>query len=325
MGQIITEEVLKVASCGNLSPLRNIPKVDLHAHARLSTPFEAAQALVSSIKEPPSNFLSFDAFMHYIANNYFDLYTKPDIVWRLNQACLDWMVQDGIIYTEISYDLNAPSKMGYSWHEFAEVLQQQISSCSGKLTVCCELGLNRETPEAFWKEELPQALDTGLFRSVDFYGNYSGGNIEEYLEFFEICQKHGLKMKVHSGELFESDRLKKDLSLIELEGVQHGITSVHCSNTLRLLSDSGIECNVCPTSNLTLAGIKNLQEHPIREMFDAGVNITLGTDDLAIFRSSLSEEYLKLYKTGVFSAKELEQIRQNGLQAFQKYKTKWLH
>ena len=62
-----------------------------------------------------------------------------------------------------------------------------------------------------------------------------------------------------------------------------------------------------------LGRVESLAVHPIRKLYDAGVRVTINTDDILVFGQSVSEEYLNLYRAGVFTAAELDQIRQNGL------------
>ena len=62
-----------------------------------------------------------------------------------------------------------------------------------------------------------------------------------------------------------------------------------------------------------LGRVESLAVHPIRKLYDAGVRVTINTDDILVFGQSVSEEYLNLYRAGVFTTAELDQIRQNGL------------
>jgi adenosine deaminase len=79
---------------------------------------------------------------------------------------------------------------------------------------------------------------------------------------------------------------------------------------MRFLADRGIRLNICPTSNLLLGRVARLQDHPIRKLFDAGVRVTVNTDDAIVFGVGVSEEFLGLFQAGVLTAAELELIRQ---------------
>jgi adenosine deaminase len=63
-----------------------------------------------------------------------------------------------------------------------------------------------------------------------------------------------------------------------------------------------------------LGRVARLKDHPIRKLFDAGVKVTVNTDDALVFGVGVSEEFLGLYQAGVFTAAELDVIRQWGLE-----------
>jgi adenosine deaminase len=100
---------------------------------------------------------------------------------------------------------------------------------------------------------------------------------------------------------------------LELDEVQHGIAVVQSTSVMKFLADNRIRLNICPTSNVMLERLDALAEHPIRNLYDAGVKVTVNTDDVLMFGQSVSDEFLNLYRAGLFGAAELDEIRQNGL------------
>ena len=82
---------------------------------------------------------------------------------------------------------------------------------------------------------------------------------------------------------------------------------------MRWLASNGIRLNVCPESNIRLKRVKSYKTHPIRILFDHGVKVTVNSDEVLLFGTGVSEQFLRLYRSGLFSAAELETIRLNGL------------
>lgn len=82
---------------------------------------------------------------------------------------------------------------------------------------------------------------------------------------------------------------------------------------MRKLADHGIRLNVCPTSNVLPGRVESVATHPIRKLYDAGVKVTVNTDDALMFGRSVSEKLLGLYRAGILTAAELDVIRLNGL------------
>jgi adenosine deaminase len=82
---------------------------------------------------------------------------------------------------------------------------------------------------------------------------------------------------------------------------------------MRFPTDHGIPLNVCPTSNVRLGRAEGYARHPIRTLVDYGVRVTVNTDDVIFFGQGVSDEFLNLYRGGAFTARELDEIRQNSL------------
>jgi len=128
-----------------------------------------------------------------------------------------------------------------------------------------------------------------------------------------MAKEAGLALKAHVGEWGDADSVQRAVEELELDEVQHGIAAAQSSSVMKFLADNRIRLNMCPTSNVLLGRVESLAEHPIRKLYDAGVKVTVNTDDLLVFGQSVSDEFLNLYQTGLFTVAELDEIRRNGL------------
>ena len=82
---------------------------------------------------------------------------------------------------------------------------------------------------------------------------------------------------------------------------------------IEFLKINHIRLNITPTSNVKLGRIQELKTHPIRELYRSGIDLTINSDDILIFDSDISKEYLRLYEAETLTAEELDNIRINGL------------
>ncbi len=112
-----------------------------------------------------------------------------------------------------------------------------------------------------------------------------------------------------------ADDVRRAVEELELDEIQHGIAAADLPTVMRFLADNRIRLNICPTSNVMLGRVKDLATHPVRKLYDAGIRVTINTDDFLVFGRSVSEEFLGLYQAGTFTAAELDQIRLNGLRS----------
>ena len=128
-----------------------------------------------------------------------------------------------------------------------------------------------------------------------------------------MAKDKGLGLKAHVGEWGSADDVWRAVEELHLDEVQHGIAAAGSPMVMRMLADNHIRLNVCPTSNVMLGRVDRLEVHPIRKLFDAGVEVTVNTDDVLVFGNGVSEEFLGLYQAKVFNAEELDVIRRAGL------------
>ena len=99
---------------------------------------------------------------------------------------------------------------------------------------------------------------------------------------------------------------------IGAERIGHGIRAIEDPVLVRHLADHAIPLEICITSNVMTGVVSGLREHPVRRLYDAGVPITLNTDDPGIFRTTLCAEYELAAREFGFGQNELEEIAANG-------------
>jgi len=176
-----------------------------------------------------------------------------------------------------------------------------------------ELGFSKSLPVRTLLSCFEPYVGMGYFRSIDLYNVEDAQPLENFRELYRFARQMGMKCKAHAGEFGNADSVRKAVELLELDEVQHGIGAAESPDIMKWLSQKGISLNVCPESNISLKRVKSYKTHPIRILFDHGVKVTVNTDDVMLFDVGNSEQYLKLYKSGLFSAEELDVIRMNGL------------
>jgi adenosine deaminase len=156
-------------------------------------------------------------------------------------------------------------------------------------------------------------LELGCFRTLDLSGDEFAQPIEVFVPLYRRAKAAGLRLKAHVGEWGTADDVWRAVELLELDEVQHGIAAAESPKVMRALAQTGVRLNICPTSNIKLGRVARLEDHPIRRLYDAGVRVTVNTDDPLMFGKSLSEEFLALYQSRVMTAAELDAVRLEGL------------
>ncbi len=176
-----------------------------------------------------------------------------------------------------------------------------------------QMGLSRHCPIQYLMEWSAPFLELDFYQSVDLYADEFAQPIGVFKPVYRAAKAKGLRLRAHAGEWGTADDVWQAVEELELDEVQHGIAAAASPQVMRFLADNKIRLNVCPTSNIMLGRVESMAAHPIRKLFDAGVIVTVNTDDALMFGIGVTDEYLALYRAGVFTAAELDQIRLNGL------------
>ena len=176
-----------------------------------------------------------------------------------------------------------------------------------------QLGISRHCGVAAIDRWITPFLELKTFETLDLSGDEGAQPIEVFKPIYLKARAAGLRLKAHVGEWGTADDVWRAVELLELDEVQHGIAASTSPQVMKALADAGVTLNVCPTSNVMLGRAPSLREHPIRVLFDAGVKVTVATDDPLIFGCTLSGEFLALHEAGVMTAEELDVIRLTAL------------
>jgi adenosine deaminase/aminodeoxyfutalosine deaminase len=141
-------------------------------------------------------------------------------------------------------------------------------------------------------------------------GDEVAGPALQFRDAYRYAKDAGLRLTAHAGETDGAESVKAALE-IGAERIGHGIRAVEDPDLLRRLREEQIPLEVCITSNLRTGAVSSLNAHPVRRLFDAGIPITLNTDDPGLFDCDLAGEFRLAREVFGFSEAELETVRAN--------------
>jgi adenosine deaminase/aminodeoxyfutalosine deaminase len=149
-------------------------------------------------------------------------------------------------------------------------------------------------------------------------GSEERGPAELFTDAFVFARKEGLHVVAHAGESVGPESIWAALEL-GAERIGHGIAAARDEKLMAHLMERDIPLEICITSNLVTGVVRSLEEHPVRRLYEAGVPITLNTDDPAMFRCTLEGEYRLAMERFGFTEEELRRVAENGFRyAFEK-------
>lgn len=301
----------------DLSAVRRCPKADLHNHFVLGGSRRFLRACsgkdIQPIKKPIH---SIDEMHTWNAQNLDDSFETTEGRILLIQAAYVQAKEDGVTILEIGEDVWG---LGAFFHgnieELVSAFETAHHEIAPKTELRLQIGLSRHCDIAYLEDCLSHFWGCKAFYSIDLYGDELAQPIENFKSIYRRAKSEGLRLKAHVGEWGTANDVRRAVECLELDEVQHGITAAEDSSVIRFLRDNHIRLNITPSSNVLLGRVKDIKTHPIAKLYRSGVDVTINSDDILIFDSDVSKEYMRLYQSGCLNAAELDDIRKNGLKA----------
>ncbi len=121
----------------------------------------------------------------------------------------------------------------------------------------------------------------------------------QFAEVYSTARDHGLRLTIHAGEALGPESIWDALQILGVERIGHGVRAVEDERLMAYLAEKQIPLEVCPTSNVRTGIFPSYEAHPAKELFEAGVPVTINSDDPAFFGTTLAEEYAHVHSLGV--------------------------
>lgn len=305
-----------VLEARDLDGIRQVPKSDLHNHFFLGGNRALVSEWAGNDITPLDRKLGSMAEMHeWVQTRLGTLFAGAQGRLRAFEATLVQAKLDGVTRLETGETPWAVTLFNGSASGLTNAWRGVHARVAPDIEFIPQLDLAREVPVDIQSRRLAPFLELGYWRSLDMSGDELAQPTAIFKPLYRKAKDAGLRLKAHVGEWGDADSVQRAVEELELDEVQHGIAAAQSTSVMKFLADNRIRLNICPTSNVLLGRVNSLAEHPIRKLYDAGVKVTVNTDDVLVFGQSVSDEFLNLYQAGLFSAAELDEIRQNGLSA----------
>jgi aminodeoxyfutalosine deaminase len=149
---------------------------------------------------------------------------------------------------------------------------------------------------------------------------------EPFRDLYAEAMRASLRLTNHAGETTGPEAIWEALS-IGSERIGHALSAIEDPKLVQELSARNIPLELNPTSNVRTGVCASFAEHPLRRYFDAGLMVTLNSDDPAFFGSDVANEYVLAHTTQGFTREELRQLASNSIRASflpESAKTAWL-
>ena len=306
----------------------NIPKAELHIHIEGSLEPELMFALAerNNVKLPYDSIESLrQAYQFSNLQSFLDIYYAGacvllheqdfyDITWAYLQRC----AAQNVCHTEIFFEPQTHTDRGISFKTVIAGIRRALEDgkqqfgISSKLIPCFLRHLSAEAAMATLEQILPYkdwVVGVGLDSSE------LGNPPEKFKAVFDKVRQEGLLTVAHAGEEGPPEYIWQALELLKVSRIDHGVRCLEDSHLVEHLAKHQIPLTVCPLSNVKLCVFDTMANHNLKQLLDAGLCVTINSDDPAYFGGYVAENFQEIQAALKLSQEEIHQLARNSFQA----------
>ncbi len=306
----------------------DLPKIELHLHHEGAAPPAFIRQLahekridLSGIFKPNGSY-DFRDFAHFLSvyEAACEVLKTPEDFRRLTLAILEESAANGVVYSEtfLSPDFCGGGDL-HAWRDYLNAIQDAADEAErtfditlrGVVTCVRHFGPEQAKISAHCAAETAGDWITGFGMG----GNESVGTQGDYQWAFDCAREAGLRLTTHAGEFGGPESVRDAVRSLGVERIGHGVRAIEDPDLVHELVDRDITLEVCPGSNVVLGLFPGFDAHPIAKLRDAGVNVTVSTDDPPFFHTTMRREYEMLSKAFGWEAEDFAALNDTALAA----------
>jgi adenosine deaminase len=306
--------------------LRTLPKVELHVHLGGTIDEATATELARRHGVDPASLplvdgrypRRYDGFRHFL-DVYFpvnELIRTPDDIATVAAAFARRQTAEGIRYTELMHTAMIYVRNGMepaaTWSALRDGLAEAGDGAEVTLVVDAIRDHGSEEVEATVR--LVEGADAPVV-GLGLTGVEGSVPLAELRGLRSAADGLGLGFAAHAGEMAPPSAVRDTLRELAPDRIDHGVSSVQDPGLVEELARSGVPLDVCPSSNVALGFYPSVEEHPFVELWRAGVNVNVSTDDPPMVGSTLSGELAKVAAAVGLSLADVVELQRRAIRA----------
>ena len=304
----------------------SLPKVDLHRHLegslRLRTMLEIARTqgitvpintgslgnLVQVQKNEPATFQNFLSKFSTLRQ----FYRSPEVIARVTREAVEDAFRDNIRYLELRFTPVALSRaarfhLGDVMDWVCESAQKAGLEFGLRVGLIASVNRHESVELAGQVARLADARRERGLVGLDLAGNEAEFPAGPFAGVFRDAQQSGLKLTIHAGEWGGVANVRDAFEIFNADRIGHGVRVVEDKSVMALARERGAAFEVCVTSNYQTGVTPASTEHPLMEMVQAGINVTICSDDPSISQITLTDEYHRVCEDMDLSQSKLKE------------------
>ncbi len=306
----------------------DLPKAELHVHLEGT----ARPALIRRIARrnglplPDGLFADEDTFAWRDFLDFLNTYDLAASVIRTGEDYRDITYEylaacaaEGAVYVELIASLDHGAAVGLPDDEHFAAIAQGIDDAradhgiEGRILSSCVRNFGVEAAESVARRTLELAHPYVV--GFNMGGDEAGFPPEPFTRTYAMVAEAGLGCSVHAGEHAGARSVRDAMALPGVTRISHGVRAIEDPALVAEIAERGIVLEVCPTSNVVLGVFASYEAHPLPALREAGVRVTLGSDDPPYFGTTIGREYAVAHERLGCGLDELAAITRTALDA----------
>jgi len=304
----------------------HLKKAELHCHIEGATPPELALAQAEKYGVDTSAIIRDKAYVWEDFTSFVKCYDAIASLFKteedyalLAEAYLTELAEAGTIYSEIIVSPDHGNTIGLGAHAYLEGLATGMEAARQKTGIESRMlitGIRHLGPESVIRTaEFAARREHKLVTGFNLAGEERMHKVADFARAFDIVRDAGLGLTIHAGELSGAFSVRDALDHVRPSRISHGVRAIEDGDLVRRLADEGVVLEVCPGSNISLQVFPDFASHPLRALHEAGVRVTLNSDDPPFFHTSLAQEYDIASAVMGFSDDEINGMTRTAIEA----------
>ncbi len=308
--------------------IRALPKAELHLHIEgtlepemvlrlaakhgVDLPYRTVEELRRAYE-----FTSLQSFLD-VYYKCADVLRDEDDFYALTQAYLRKVHEQGVVHVEIFFDPQTHTVRGIPFGTVIGGIRRALIEAQGqwgithRVIMCFLRHLSAEDAMMTLEQALPHA---DAISAVGLDSSEAGHPPSKFAAVFARAVREGFVTVAHAGEEGPPEYISEALDILHVRRVDHGVRCEGDADLVKRLARERMPLTVCPLSNVRLKVFERMESHNLKRLLEAGLCVTINSDDPAYFGGYVLENYLAVQSALGLSRAQIAVLARNSIEA----------
>ena len=309
-----------------MKPLAGLPKCELHLHLDCSLSYEVVVKIDPSVTYEaylqdfiaPKKCTNLADFLTRAVKGFALMQTKEQLQWVVHDL-FKQLAADNMLYAEIRFAPLQHTQRGLTPHEVVAATEQAIAAAIKETGIEARLILctlrHYTAAQSMETVKLVEQFRDSYVAGFDIAADEAGFPIDNHTPAFKYAKEKNIPCTAHAGEASGAESVWETLEYFGPSRIGHGVRSIEDKKLVAHLRKNNIHLEVCPSCNVLIDIYDSYKDHPIDELYKAGVSLSVNTDTRTITNITLNKEYQKLQDTFGWTTNDFYTCNANAIEA----------